>query len=621
MQKIVNKLVDLVVLISAAFMMILAGGTLAAAQSSGKMAMDGMQTHSGRVLSKTVDIVRDPSDLPAPIQRRAPAIVRVTLTAKEVVGLLDPASGTKYRFWTFNGQVPGPMIRVRQGDTVQVTLENEPTSHMAHSVDFHAALGPGGGATFSEAIPGQSKTFSFQATTPGLFVYHCGTPMIAEHIANGMYGMILVEPPSGLLHVDHEYYVMQGEVYTSKPKGLAGMQMFSGTKLIQEDPEYFVFNGAVDALAGEHALKANTGETVRIFFGDAGPNRPSSLHVVGEMFTKAYVAGALSSAPLTGVQTAAVSPGSAAVLELKTTTAGKFNFMDHAMSRMAKGLMGTIEVAGPVDLALMHAGIANTGSGEAVINGMTAQDLDAAAMAKGLAVHESAAGNESHGTSSTRTASKPASIVSALLQKSPEEVVGCLDYQAEAVTLTAWPTEIAYRLQARPLLFAQHAHQLVHLTGYVGSVMPSQPSTADSPSFVVDTVDQLAPDCNERITPALLHKISADNNESSGSAATAKIAASIGMTEMTFAKPKITIKAGEAVTWKNTSQTVHDVVDDPMKAMTASDVQRPDGVKAFASGLLQPGQSYTRVFSEPGVYRYVCTLHEGSGMKGEVIVK
>jgi len=151
--------------------------------------------------------------------------------------------------------------------------------------------------------------------------------------------------------------------------------------------------------------------------------------------------------------------------------------------------------------------------------------------------------------------------------------------------------------------------------------VPSQPSTADSPSFVVDTVDELAPNCNERVTPALLRKISSDDNDSSGSPPTGKIAASIGMTEMAFAKPKITIKAGQAVTWRNTSQTVHDVVDDPVRAMTASDVQRPDGVKAFGSGLLQPGQSYTHVFTEPGVYRYVCTLHEGSGMKGEVIVK
>ncbi len=127
------------------------------------------------------------------------------------------------------------MIRVEQGDMVEVTLHNDASSHMVHSVDFHAALGPWG-AAFSQAIPGESKTFTFQATTPGLFVYHCGTPMVAEHIANGMYGLILVEPKGGLPHVDHEYYVMQGEIYTTAPKGEASLQQFSDAKLMKKAP-------------------------------------------------------------------------------------------------------------------------------------------------------------------------------------------------------------------------------------------------------------------------------------------------------------------------------------------------------------------------------------------------
>jgi len=625
MQRRIKELFSLIAL-AASTLVVLATGSTAMAQSSHDMGMHGMRMQASKTPAKVVDIVRDPTDVPPPINRRAPAIVQVTLTAKEVVGTLDPSSETKYRYWTFNGKVPGPMIRVRQGDTVQVTLQNDPTSHMAHSVDFHAALGPGGGAAFSEAMPGQSKTFSFQATTPGLFVYHCGTPMIAEHIANGMYGMILVEPHEGLPPVAHEYYVMQGELYTSKAKGTAGMQTFSGTKLIQEDPEYFVFNGAVDALTSEHPLKANTGETVRMFFGDAGPNHSSSLHVVGEIFTKDYVAGALSSVPLIGVQTATVSPGSAAILELKATTAGNFNFMDHAMSRMAKGLMGTIEIAGLQNLALMHAGPADNSQPPATMAmGLTPVDQEEATMSKGPVLRGSAADDESHastennGSASANT--KLPSIISVLSQSSPKEVVGCLDYQADGVTVKAWPTQAVYRLQARPLLFAEHANQLVHLTGYVGSVVPSQPSTAASPSFVVDTVDQLAPNCNKSVTPALLRKISADESDSRGPATSAHPAAVVGMTEMTFKKTKITIKAGEAVMWKNTSQTIHNVTDDPAKAMSAADVQRPVGVKPFGSSLLQPGQSYTHVFTEPGVYRYVCALHEGNGMKGEVIVK
>ena len=284
----------------------------------------------------TVDIVRDPADVPNPIGGRAPTTVHVTLTAEEVMGQLDPASGTTYRYWTFNGKVPGPMIRVRQGDMVEVTLRNDARSRMVHSVDFHAALGPGGGAAFSQAIPGQAKTFTFQATTPGLFLYHCGTPMIAEHIANGMYGLILVEPSGGLSRVDHEYYFMQGEIYTTAAKGKAGLQQFSDAKLLDEDPEYFVFNGAVDALSKRYPLRANEGETVRLFFGDAGPNETSSLHVVGEIFTRDYVQGSLTSPALSGIQTAAVPPGSAAILELTASVPGQFSVMDHAMARMAR---------------------------------------------------------------------------------------------------------------------------------------------------------------------------------------------------------------------------------------------------------------------------------------------
>lgn len=110
---------------------------------------------------------------------------------------------------------------------------------MVHSVDLHAVIGPGGGAALLQVPPGQSKTFTFQATTPGLFVYHCGSPMIAQHIANGMFGLILVEPSGGLPHVDHEYYVMQSEFYTTAPKGKSGLQQFSVDNLMAETAQYF----------------------------------------------------------------------------------------------------------------------------------------------------------------------------------------------------------------------------------------------------------------------------------------------------------------------------------------------------------------------------------------------
>ena len=193
------------------------------------------------------DISREPTDLPPPIGKREPQTVRVDLVSVEVEGRL--AEGTTFGYWTFNGKVPGPFLRVRVGDTIDVHLKNSADSSMIHSVDFHAATGPGGGAAALQVDPGDEKSMTFKALVPGLYVYHCATPMVAEHIANGMYGLILVEPEDGLPPVDHEFYVMQGEIYTDVPFGQHGSQEFSVEKLLNERPEYFVFNGSVGALS------------------------------------------------------------------------------------------------------------------------------------------------------------------------------------------------------------------------------------------------------------------------------------------------------------------------------------------------------------------------------------
>jgi nitrite reductase (NO-forming) len=185
------------------------------------------------------DISREPTDLPGPITKREPQTVRVDLLSVEVEGRL--AEGTTFGYWTFNGRVPGPFIRVRVGDTIDIHLKNSADSAMIHSVDFHAATGPGGGAASLQVDPGQERSMTWKALTPGLYVYHCATPMVAEHIANGMYGLILVEPEEGLPHVDHEFYVMQGEIYTDSPFGQHGSQEFSVEKLLSERPEYFAF--------------------------------------------------------------------------------------------------------------------------------------------------------------------------------------------------------------------------------------------------------------------------------------------------------------------------------------------------------------------------------------------
>jgi nitrite reductase (NO-forming) len=298
-------------------------------------------------LSDPVSIVRDPTDLPKPIAQREPRRVRVELETIEVTGKL--ADGATYRYWTFNGKVPGPFVRVRVGDVVEVRLKNHEDSAVMHNVDFHAVTGPGGGAVATEAGPGDSRGFEFRAINPGLYVYHCAIPMAAQHIANGMYGLILVEPEGGLPKVDREFYVMQGEVYTEQPFGSKGELAESHKKLLDERPEYFVFNGAVGALVAEKPLKAKVGETVRIYFGVGGPNFTSSFHVIGEVFDRVYNLASLTSAPLRDVQTITVPPGGAAVVDFKVEIPGKFMLVDHALSRVNRGLVGVLEVTGQGD--------------------------------------------------------------------------------------------------------------------------------------------------------------------------------------------------------------------------------------------------------------------------------
>ncbi|MGE0750537.1 MAG: copper-containing nitrite reductase [Variibacter sp.] len=293
------------------------------------------------------DISLKPTEMPAPIGKREPQTVRVDLVTVELEGRL--AEGTTFGYWTFNGKVPGPMLRVRVGDTVDVHLKNADGSAMVHSVDFHAATGPGGGAAATQTNPGETKSFKFKALIPGLYVYHCATPMVAHHIANGMYGLILVEPEEGLPPVDHEFYVMQGEIYTAAPFGQHGSQEFDVEKLLAERPEYFVFNGAVGALSKLHPLQAKVGDTVRFFFGVGGPNFTSSFHLIGEIFDKVYNLGGVLSEPLRGVQTVTVPAGGAVITEAKLEVPGNYTLVDHALSRAERGLVGILHVEGPTN--------------------------------------------------------------------------------------------------------------------------------------------------------------------------------------------------------------------------------------------------------------------------------
>jgi nitrite reductase (NO-forming) len=320
---------------------------------------ENVSVSTGPADASAVDITRDPTDIPAPIGTRGPETVRVDLETVELPGQL--ADGTTYTYWTFNGKVPGPLIRVRVGDTVELHLKNSPDSLMTHSIDLHAVTGPGGGSVATQTQPGGESVITFKTLKPGLFVYHCATPMVAQHISSGMYGMILVEPAGGLPPVDHEFYVMQGELYTSQPFGTSGSLTADTTKLLDESPEYFVFNGASMALASDaHALRANVGEIVRIFFGVGGPNFTSSFHIIGEAFDKVYNLGSLNTPPMDDVQTTLVPPGGATMVELKLEVPGRYILVDHALSRLQRGLAGYLYAEGDLNPDVFNTETANS---------------------------------------------------------------------------------------------------------------------------------------------------------------------------------------------------------------------------------------------------------------------
>src|SRR5262245_33813925 len=287
-----------------------------------------------------------PPRVPPPIDRPGPARVVVALETTEEKGTL--ANGVQYTFWTFGGTVPGPFVRVRVGDVVEIRLTNAQSALNMHSIDLHAVTGPGGGAAVTQIRPGEAGAFEWKALNPGLYVYHCATPHVPIHIANGMYGLILVEPEKGLPAVDREYYVMQGEFYTRGRTGEEGHQPFDPEKARDERPEYVVFNGRMGALMDAGALTAKTGETVRLYVGNGGPNLISSFHVIGEIFDRVYPEAAIGGEVRKNVQTTLIPAGGAAIVELTLEMPGRFLLVDHAISRaMDKGALGALLVSGP----------------------------------------------------------------------------------------------------------------------------------------------------------------------------------------------------------------------------------------------------------------------------------
>jgi len=294
-------------------------------------------------------VLTSPPLVPPPVNRFFPAKVIVEL---EVIEKEMPISeGVTYTFWTFGGTVPGSFIRVRQGDTVEFHLKNNPNNKMPHNIDLHGVTGPGGGAASSFTAPGHESQFTFKALNQGLYVYHCATAPVGMHVGNGMYGLILIEPPEGLAPVDHEYYVMQGDFYTTGKYREKGHQPFDMEKAIDEKPTYVVFNGGEGSLTGDKALAAKTNETVRIFVGNGGPNLVSSFHVIGEIFDTVRPEG--GTVEQHNVQTTLVPAGGAAMVEFHTEVPGSYVLVDHSIFRaFNKGALAILKVDGPENKAI-----------------------------------------------------------------------------------------------------------------------------------------------------------------------------------------------------------------------------------------------------------------------------
>ncbi len=291
---------------------------------------------------RVADIGADPNAVPAePQAPDADGIVRIHLTAKEVISQIVPS--IYYNYWTYNGQTPGPMIRIREGNTIELSLTNDPTSLHHHNIDLHAVTGQGGGASFTDVMPGETKTFRWKALNPGLYIYHCAMPNVSTHNSHGQYGLILVDPSTPLPPVDKEFYIVQGELYTVGQLGKKGLVAFDSNALMDGTPNYIVFNGKVE---GTPRMHATVGQKIRIYVGNGGVNLISSFHVIGEIFDTVYPEGNIGGSIEHNVQTTAVLPGGSSIVEFTVDVPGKYLLVDHALARMNKGAWAVLDVTG-----------------------------------------------------------------------------------------------------------------------------------------------------------------------------------------------------------------------------------------------------------------------------------
>lgn len=291
---------------------------------------------------KVADIGADPTIVPKkPQAPDADGIVRISLTAQEVISEISP--GIYFNYWTYNKQVPGPMLRIREGDTVELSLKNDSSSLHDHNIDLHAVTGPGGGASVTHVSPGETKTFRWKALSPGLYIYHCAMPNVSTHNSHGQYGMILVDPKEGFAEVDKEFYVIQGELYTVGQLGKKGLVPFDPDALLDGHPNYVTFNGRIETTP---RMTAEVGDKIRIYVGNGGVNLISSFHVIGEIFDTVYPNASIGGALEYNTQTTAVLPGGASIVEFTVDVPGKYLLVDHALARMNKGAWAVLEVTG-----------------------------------------------------------------------------------------------------------------------------------------------------------------------------------------------------------------------------------------------------------------------------------
>jgi len=298
-----------------------------------------MEILNGEMLAGEDTLMAVPEDV-HPEEGRE--VVKIKLETVEVLSEIAP--GITFNYWTFNETVPGPLFRVQKGDIVEVEITNRVDNLHPHNVDFHAATGPGGGGAVSVVAPGETKIFRYKAMNPGLFVYHCAVPNMAVHMSHGMYGMIIVEPKEGLPEVDKEFYVMQGELYTTGALGRTGLQIFDAQKMMDGVPSYITFNGRTGGLMGK--MEAKVGDKVRMFVGNGGVSRNSSFHIVGEIFDTVYPEASIGGALFHNVQTTNVPAGGATIVEFTVDYPGNYVLVDHALMRTDKGAWGILKVTG-----------------------------------------------------------------------------------------------------------------------------------------------------------------------------------------------------------------------------------------------------------------------------------